>query len=94
MGSPIIGARVGGIPEILREGVDGLLHQPGDAVDLADRVVELLSDPGRAAELGASAAVRCEQEFHPVAVAARLTEHYHQLLRPAVPTGPVVPSAI
>ncbi len=93
MGCPIVAARVGGISEILRDGVDGLLHQPGNAVDLADRILELLSDPGRAAELGASAAAHCEREFDPIAIATRLAEHYQQLLNPMVRTGSVVRSA-
>lgn len=93
MGCPIVAARVGGIPEILRENVDALFHRPGDPIDLADRILELLSDPGRAAQLGAEAADRCNREFHPVAVATRLADHFRRLIRPAAPAGPHTPAA-
>ncbi len=81
-GCPIVAARVGGIPEIIRDGVDGLLHRAGDPDDLAAKIVNLLRDPARAAELGRRAASRCEQEFHPVAVAARMAAHYRRLRTP------------
>jgi glycosyltransferase involved in cell wall biosynthesis len=78
MGCPIVAARVGGIPEIIRDGVEGLLHRPGDPVDLAARIVAMLTDPDRAAELGRHAAARCEHEFHPVAIAERMVAHFRR----------------
>jgi glycosyltransferase involved in cell wall biosynthesis len=82
MGCPIVAARVGGIPEAVRDGVDRLLHRPGDPDDLAAKIVDLLSDPARAAELGRRAATRCAQEFHPISVAARMVAHYRRLRSP------------
>jgi glycosyltransferase involved in cell wall biosynthesis len=82
LGCPVVAARVGGIPEVVRDGVDGLLHRAGDPDDLAAKVVALLGDPARAAELGRRAAARCEQEFHPVVVAARMAAHYRRLRKP------------
>lgn len=79
LGAPVVAARVGGIPEIIRDGVDGLLHRPGDAADLADRILAVLADPARAAEMGRRAAARCEREFHPVAVAARMAAHFRRV---------------
>ena len=49
-GCPIVAARVGGIPEIIRDGIDGLLHNSGDTDDLATKIVTMLSDSVRAAE--------------------------------------------
>jgi glycosyltransferase involved in cell wall biosynthesis len=88
MGCPIVAARVGGIPEIVRDGVDGLLHRPGDPDDLAAKIVDLLRDPARAAELGRRAAAHCEREFHPVAVAARMAAHYRRLREPIATSTP------
>lgn len=48
-GTPVVGARIGGIPELVREGETGLLAEPGDASSLADailRAVELCGDTG------------------------------------------------
>jgi glycosyltransferase involved in cell wall biosynthesis len=78
MGCPIVAARIGGIPEIIRDGVDGLLHRAGDPDDLADRIIAMLTDPDRAAEFGRQAAARCEQEFHPVAVAEQMVAHFRR----------------
>ncbi len=43
-GRPVIGARAGGIPDIVRDGVNGLLVSPEDEFALADALVRLLSD--------------------------------------------------
>src|SRR6185312_2266041 len=88
LGCPVVAARVGGIPEIVRDGVDGLLHRAGDPDDLAAKIVALLTDPARAAELGRRAAARCEREFHPVAVAARMAAHYRRLRMPIATPAP------
>ena len=45
-GTPIVGSRIGGIPELIRERQTGYLFEPRDAVDLASRVVEHFSRPG------------------------------------------------
>ncbi len=42
----------GGIPEILQDSVNGLLHRSEDPADLAAKIVYLLRNPVRAAELG------------------------------------------
>jgi glycosyltransferase involved in cell wall biosynthesis len=78
LGCPTVAARVGGIPEIVRDGVDGLLHNAGDPDDLAAKLIAMLADPRRAAELGKQAAIRCEQEFHPIAIAARMVAHFRR----------------
>ena len=44
-GRPVIGARIGGIPELVQDGVDGFLHTPGDAEDLAAALRRLEAAP-------------------------------------------------
>jgi glycosyltransferase involved in cell wall biosynthesis len=44
-GLPVVGARAGGIPENLREGITGFLIAPGDAIGFAAAVVALVEDP-------------------------------------------------
>jgi glycosyltransferase involved in cell wall biosynthesis len=53
-GAPVIGTAVGGIPELVRDGVNGFLVAPGDEDQLADRLVTLLHDPGLSGRLGAA----------------------------------------
>jgi glycosyltransferase involved in cell wall biosynthesis len=81
LGCPIVATRVGGIPEIVRDGVDGLLHRGGDSEDLAAKIVALLTNPAQAAELGRSAAARSEQEFHPAAIASQTIDYYRRVLQ-------------
>jgi glycosyltransferase involved in cell wall biosynthesis len=38
LGTPVIGAKIGGIPELVRDGIDGLLFKPGDIEDLASKI--------------------------------------------------------
>jgi glycosyltransferase involved in cell wall biosynthesis len=51
-GVPIVGTGAGGIPEIVRHGVNGLLVPPGDSAAIAGSLLELLGDPERAGRLG------------------------------------------
>ncbi len=43
-GKPVVASKAGGIPELVRDGVDGILVRPGDVRCLADALVKLLSD--------------------------------------------------
>ncbi len=51
-GVPVIGARAGGVPEIITDGSDGYLVDFGDASALATRIQMLLERPDLAAEMG------------------------------------------
>ena len=53
-GVPVVGARVGGIPDLLRGGASGLLYEPFDSEELAARLAELLEHPERLAALRAA----------------------------------------
>jgi glycosyltransferase involved in cell wall biosynthesis len=81
LGCPIIAARVGGIPEIMEDEVDGVLHRPDDSDDLAAQIIGLLNNPERAAELGRQSAVSCERRFAPDVIATRSVEFYRETLR-------------
>ena len=54
-GVPVIGARRGGIPEMITDGVDGLLFEPDTAGDLEGCMRRLASEPGLLREFGESA---------------------------------------
>jgi glycosyltransferase involved in cell wall biosynthesis len=51
-GKPVIGARAGGIPDVIEEGKTGLLMQHGDVQALADAITWLLDHPAQAALMG------------------------------------------
>ena len=54
-GRAVIGSRVGGIPDLVRDGENGLLVEPEDPEALAETLRRVLSDPELAARLGAEA---------------------------------------
>jgi glycosyltransferase involved in cell wall biosynthesis len=62
-GRPVIASRIGGIPEAIRDGVDGLLVEPDDPEVIAAAVQRLRSDPERAARLVASGRRRVLERF-------------------------------
>ncbi len=53
-GCPVVATRVGGVPDVVRDGEDGLLVEPGDVEALAGHLVWLAADPDLRARLGAS----------------------------------------
>ncbi len=54
-GTPVLGARIGGIPEEIVPGVTGELFEPGDVDDLASALRRLTADPENLARMGARA---------------------------------------
>jgi L-malate glycosyltransferase len=60
---PIVASRVGGIPEVVVDGVTGLLVPPRDADSLAEAIVRLLEDRALAAQLAAAGLARVHQHF-------------------------------
>jgi glycosyltransferase involved in cell wall biosynthesis len=62
-GLPIVGTRVGGIPEALGDPPCGVLVAAGNGSDLATAIVGLLADPVRRRTLGQAARRRCETVF-------------------------------
>ena len=61
---PLIGARAGAVPEIVEEGVTGLLFTPGDQNDLTDKVLTMLRGPTFARAMGQRGRERLEERFH------------------------------
>jgi glycosyltransferase involved in cell wall biosynthesis len=56
-GRPVVASRVGGIPDLVEDGVNGLLVEPGDVDALAEALVRVLGDPALARRLADGARV-------------------------------------
>lgn len=80
MGKAVVASAVGGIPEVVEDGVTGLLAPPSDAAALADRIGRLLRDSGLRARLGANSRERIEREHSIDAMCRRLEEIYDRYL--------------
>lgn len=79
-GLPIVATRVGGVPETIASGSEGLLVAPGDPEGLAGVMETLLSDEQKRKELGASALRRCRSEFSIEAICDRHLSVYRSVL--------------
>ncbi len=62
-GVPVIATAAGAFPEVIDDGVTGLLVPPADAPALANAIEALLADPARRQAMGAAGAKRIEQHF-------------------------------
>ncbi len=78
-GVPVIGARVGGVPEVVRDGVTGSLHDLGDIDGMAASVVRFL-EPKRWAEASAAAAADARTRFATADVVSRYEALYREAL--------------
>ncbi|HTW79616.1 MAG TPA: glycosyltransferase family 4 protein [Terracidiphilus sp.] len=64
MGIPCVTTRITGIPELIRDGIDGLLVTPSDVIDLADALVRLMRDATLREHLSRSGRARVMEHYH------------------------------
>jgi glycosyltransferase involved in cell wall biosynthesis len=80
MGCPLVASAVGGLAEMIQDGKNGLLARPGDADDLAKRIMTMLTQPQLAQSLARQASIDCVQRYHPSAVARQMAEFYREVI--------------
>jgi len=80
---PVISTCVGGMPEALREGVEGLLVPPRDIEGLATAICQLAMDRPRCAAMGLAARRRVEAEFSLERQVATFEDMYQSVARSA-----------
>lgn len=79
-GLPVVATAVGGIPEIVVDGVSGRLVREGDITGLGAAVATLLADAAECRRLGAAGLARARTEYDAVRSAERHQALYRQLL--------------
>lgn len=82
MGLPVVAAGAGGNPEHVVDGVNGLLHVPGDVADLA-RALRRAADPLTDRVALGRAARQSARRYAPDVIVAQILEFYAEVLRAA-----------
>ena len=77
---PVVASRTGGIPEVIEDGVSGLLVEAGNPMALAEALAVLTKDVARAEQLGKNGRVRVEQRFTSNVMAAKTADLYRRLV--------------
>jgi len=90
-GRPVIASRIGGLAEVVADGVSGILVPPRDAAALAESIETFLSDPALRRRLADGAAASAAR-FHPDHVLARFENAYESILPPSHGRGTRVAS--
>ena len=79
-GRPVIAAGIGGIPEMVEDGVNGMLFPPGDAEALRCRVARMLDDEGMRKRMSKAGREKAERLYGPEAHYGKIMEVYGELL--------------
>jgi N-acetyl-alpha-D-glucosaminyl L-malate synthase BshA len=78
-GSPVVASRAGGLPEVIDDGINGILEPVGSVEAMGRRAVELLRDPDRHAAMRAAAIAKAEQ-FSAASIVPRYEAYYREVL--------------
>ena len=87
-GTPVVGAAIGGIPEQVRDGVNGLLFEPGNATQLAEKLRYLHARREQAIEMGRAGRRQVELINGPAAHYEQTMRVYERLAPRPAPTRP------
>jgi alpha-maltose-1-phosphate synthase len=79
-GTPVVASEIGGLPEVVEDGVTGFLVEPGNVEELRSRLAELLTNRQLAERLGRNARERVLEMFTWAACAERCLAAYSELL--------------
>ncbi|HJZ04294.1 MAG TPA: glycosyltransferase family 4 protein [Patescibacteria group bacterium] len=80
MGLPVVATPVAGIPELIEDGCNGFLIQPGDYHALADRILTLAREPELRQRMGKANVSNGRSKYHPQVFVSRIKEIYDRLL--------------
>ena len=89
-GTPVVANRVGGVPDVVRDGEDGFLVEAGDVEGAARRLADLAADPALRARLGASGRARVLERYS----VARLVDDVDRLYRALLESKGLRPSVV
>jgi len=80
LGKPIIGSRIAGIPELVKDDLTGLTFEPENASDLYEKIVFLKNNPDKAKTLGRNAKLFVKNELNAENYYEKLIEIYNRAI--------------
>jgi glycosyltransferase involved in cell wall biosynthesis len=84
-GLPVIATSIGAVPDLIRDGIEGRVVEPGNVDQLASALAELIGDPGLRTRMAAAARRRAEQAHSLPRLSERLADLYAAVLLGGVP---------
>lgn len=81
MEKPVVGTRVGGIPDLIEEGLNGYLVSPGNEKELAGAVLKILNDQDLALKMGQAGRKKMTERFSAESMVRSIEEVYIELLK-------------
>ena len=78
-GVPVVASKVEGIPEAVRDNIDGLIFEPGNAADLAEKIASIFGDAQLWANMSISALERQREHLSDVSMARGVANVYNSL---------------
>jgi glycosyltransferase involved in cell wall biosynthesis len=91
-GLPIVSTNVGGIPNIIKDGINGFLFKPGDLEAITDRIIKLSRDEVLRLKMGEKNVVKANKMFDVDIVIKQLCQIYKELLIMTEITNSKVPN--
>ncbi len=79
-GKPVVGSEVNAIPEVIRNGVNGLIVRPGDSPGMAQAMLQLLQDKDKREKFGKASRALVEDEFSLDTFVDKTEEFYFRFL--------------
>jgi glycosyltransferase involved in cell wall biosynthesis len=77
---PVVASRVGGLPEVIEDGVTGFLHPPDDVEGMAESAVRVLTDDTLSRQIGLAASEVVHERFCSNRIVPMYEEYYQQVV--------------
>ncbi len=80
MGLPVVATNIAGVPEMIEDGRNGFLIQPGDYRFLSEQIIRLANDPELRQTMGKANIAKVREFFHPRVFTLKISQLYESLI--------------
>lgn len=92
-GVPVVGTAIGAVPDLIRDGIEGRVVEPGNVEAMAEALEQLITDPALRIRMGAAGRERAQAAHDLPQLARRLADLYAAVLSDRQPATPAIPAA-